>query len=134
MFPKKNVKINYKNKITWIGADLKKEIAQKKYILLATAKRYPTGENKRAYKSARNIVISKLRNAERKHYDGQFDLYGNDNHKKWNVIGEFIAKEDNLLQCNLNLLLIMIPLPIQKLLRTHLMISLLMLAKILLKI
>ena len=65
-FPKKNVKINYKNKITWIGADLKKEIAQKIS--------YPTDENKRAYKSARNIVISKLRKAERKHYDEQFDL------------------------------------------------------------
>ena len=62
--------------------------------LLATAKRYPTDENKRAYKSARNIVISKLRKAERKHYDEQFDLYGNDNHKKWNVIREIIAKED----------------------------------------
>ena len=53
---------------------------------LATSKRFPTEENKRAYKSARNIVISKLRNAERKHYDEHFDLYGNDNHKKWNVI------------------------------------------------
>ena len=61
---------------------------------MATAKRYPTDENKRAYKSARNIVISKLRKAERKHYDEQFDLYGTDNHKKWNVIGEIIAKED----------------------------------------
>ena len=92
-FPKKNVKINYNNNITWIGADLKKEIAQKNK-LLATAKRYPTDENKRAYKSARNIVISKLRKAERKHYDEQFDLYGNDNHKKWNVIREIIAKEE----------------------------------------
>ena len=50
--------------------------------LLATAKRYPTDENKRAYKSARNIVISKLLKAERKHDDEQFDLYGDDNHKK----------------------------------------------------
>ena len=33
--------------------------------LLATSKRYPTEGNKRAYKSARNIVISKLRKAER---------------------------------------------------------------------
>ena len=87
------VNINYKNKIIWIGADLKKEIAQKNK-LLATAKRYPTDENKRAYKSAGNTVISKLRKAERKHYDEQFDLYGNDNHKKWNVIREIIAKED----------------------------------------
>ena len=30
----------------------------------------------------------------RKEYDEQFDLYGNDNHKKWNVIREIIAKED----------------------------------------
>ena len=75
------VNINYKNKIIWIGADLKKEIAQKNK-LLATAERYPTDENKRAYKSAGNTVISKLRQAERKHYDEQFDLYGNDNHKK----------------------------------------------------
>ena len=89
----KNVKINYRNKITWIGAELKKEIAQKNK-LLATSKRYPTEGNKRAYKSARNIVISKLRKAERKHYDDQLDLYGNDNHKKWKVIKEIIAKED----------------------------------------
>ena len=61
---------------------------------MATAKRYSTDENKRAYKSARNIVISKLREAERKHYDEQFDLYGNDNHKKWNAIREIIAIED----------------------------------------
>ena len=92
-FPSKKVKINYKNKISWIGVELKKEIAQKNK-LLATSKRFPTEENRRAYKSARNIVISKLRNAERKHYDEQFDLYGNDNHKKWNVIKENIAKED----------------------------------------
>ena len=92
-FPTKNVNINYKNKISWIGAELKKEIAQKNK-LLATSNRFPTEENRRAYKSARNIVISKLRNAERKHYDEQFDLYGNDNHKKWNVIKEIIAKED----------------------------------------
>ena len=71
-----------------------KERDRTKNKLLATAKRYPTDENKRAYKSARNIVISKLRKAERKHYDEQFDLYGNDNHKKWNVIREIIAKED----------------------------------------
>ena len=76
-FPTKNVKI----KISWIGAELKKEIAQKNK-LLATSKRFSTEENRRAHKSARNIVISKLRNAERKHYDEQFDLYGNDNHKK----------------------------------------------------
>ena len=92
-FPNKNVKINYRNKITWIGAKLKKEIAQKNK-LLAISKRYPTEGNKRAYKSARNIVISKLRKAERKHYDDQLDLYGNDNHKKWKVIKEIIAKED----------------------------------------
>ena len=92
-FPTKNVNINYKNKISWIGAELKKEIAQKNK-LLATSNRFPTEENRRAYKSARNIVISKLRNAERKHYDEQFDLYGNNNHKKWNVIKEIIAKED----------------------------------------
>ena len=92
-FPTKTVKINYKNENSWIGAELKKKIAQKNK-LLATSKRFPTEENKRAYKSARNIVISKLRNAERKHYDEQFDLYGNDNHKKWNVIKKIIAKED----------------------------------------
>ena len=94
MVPTKNVKINCKNKISWIGSELKKEIAQKNK-LLAPSKCFPTEENRRAYKSARNIVISKLRNAERKHYDDeQFDLYGNDNHKKWNVIKENIAKED----------------------------------------
>ena len=92
-FPNKNVKINYRNKITWIGAELKNEIAQKNK-LLAISKRYPTEGNKKAYKSARNIVISKLRKAERKHYDDQLDLYGNDNHKKWKVIKEIIAKED----------------------------------------
>ena len=68
---------------------------------MATAKRYPTDENKRAYKSARNIVISKLRKAERKHYDEQFDLYGDDNHKKWNVIREIIAKEDRSSTCTM---------------------------------
>ena len=49
---------------------------------------------RRTYKRARNIVIFKLRKAEHKHYDEQFDLYGNDNHKKYNVIKEIIAKED----------------------------------------
>ena len=62
--------------------------------LLATSKRDPTEGNKRGYKSARNIVISKLRKAECKHYDDQFDLYGNDNHKKRKVIKEIIAKAD----------------------------------------
>ena len=60
-FPTKNVKITY-NFFFLIGAELKKEIAQKNK-LLATSKRFPTEENRRAYKSARNIVISKLRNA-----------------------------------------------------------------------
>ena len=128
-FPNRYVKINYRNKITWIGAELKKEIAQKNQIL-ATSKCYPTEGNK----SARNIVISKLRKAERKHYDEQLDLYGNDNHKKWKVIKEIIAKENRSSTMQLNLLLILFPLPILKLLQTHLMISLLMLAKILLKI
>ena len=55
-FPTKNVKINYKNKISWIGSELKKEIAQKNK-LLATSKRFPTEENRRAYKSDRNVFF-----------------------------------------------------------------------------
>ena len=116
--------------MTWIGAELKKEIAQKNK-LLAISKRYPTEGNKRAYKSARNIVISKLRKVERKHYDDQLDLYGNDNHKKWKVIKEIIAKEDRSSTMQSEFI---IDTPILKLLQIHLMISLLMLAKILLKI
>ena len=42
---------------------------------------------------------------------------------------KLLPKKIDLLQCNLNLLLIIIPLPIQKLLLTHLMISLLIVGK-----
>ena len=101
---------------------------------MATAKCYPTDENKRAYKGARNIVISKLRKAEHKHYDEQFGLYGNDNHKKWNVIREIIAKEDRSSTMQSEFIIDNDPTTIQKLLQTHLMIYLSMLAKILLKI
>ena len=80
-FPNENVKIYDKNNIYWIGAELKKKIAQKN-VLLATSMSFPTEENRRAYKSAKNIVISKLHKAECKQFNEQFDLYGNGNHKK----------------------------------------------------
>ena len=77
---RKTSKLITRIKLLGLVPTKRKRLHKKK--ILATAKRYPTDENKRAYKSARNIVISKLRKAERKHYDEQFDLYGNDNHKK----------------------------------------------------
>ena len=96
-------------KISWIGAELKKEITQKNK-LLATFKRFPTEENK----SARNIVISKLRIIRQSAntmmnnsiYMAMITIRNGMLSKK------LLPKKIDLLQCNLNLLLIMIPLPI----------------------
>ena len=84
--PLEKVKINYKNRHDWVTKDLKADM-KKREELFKISKKNPTEHNIQAHKKFRNIVLSRQRQAERKHFKELYDQSLNEqNYKKaWDI-------------------------------------------------
>ena len=89
------VKINYKNRHDCVTKDLKADM--KKRELFKISKKNPTEHNIQGGKKFRNIVLSRQRQAERKHFKEQYDQNLNEqNYKKsWDITRFLIDGKSN---------------------------------------
>ena len=94
--PLEKVKINYKNRHDWVTKDLKADM-KKREELFKISKKNPTEHNIQAHKKFRNIVLSRQRQAERKHFKEQYDQSLNEqNYKKaWDITRFLIDGKSN---------------------------------------
>ena len=94
--PLEKVKINYKNRHDWVTKDLKADM-KKREELFKISKKNPTEHNIQAHKKFRNIVLSRQRQAERKHFKEQYDQSLNkQNYKKaWDITRFLIDGKSN---------------------------------------
>ena len=82
--PLENVKINYRNRHDWVTKELK--VDMKKRELFKISKKTPIEHTIQAHKKIRNLVLSRQRQAERKHYKEQYDQSLNEqNYKKFGL-------------------------------------------------
>ena len=88
-YPLEKVKINYKTRHDWVTKELKADIKNREE-LFKTSKKNPTEHNIRAHKKFRNIVLSRQRQAKRKHYKEQYVQSLNEqNYKKFRISQDF---------------------------------------------
>ena len=94
--PLEKVKINYKNRHDWVTKELKADI-KKREEMFKLSKKDPTDHNIQAHKKFRNIVLSRQRQAERKHFKEQYDQSLNEqNYKKaWDITRFLIDSKSN---------------------------------------
>ena len=72
----------WRNRHDWVTKDLKADM-KKREELFKISKKNPTEHNIQAHKKFRNIVLSRQRQAERKHFKEQYDQSLNEqNYKK----------------------------------------------------
>ena len=93
-FPVKTIKLNYRNRKTWLTEGLKKCIKLKNKMYVRN-KRFPTRNMNIAYKQYKNKLNSILENAERDHYDKLFDTHKNNIKKSWEIISEIINNKSS---------------------------------------
>ena len=90
-FPEQTVTMNYKNKHPWLTPKLKASI-KKRNSMSNICKQNPDNmdlHNK--YKSYRNRVTSKTRNAQLQYHSNEIDIVKNDVSKSWNVLKMIIG-------------------------------------------
>jgi hypothetical protein len=88
--------MNYKNKLPWLTAGLKKSIKNKNKIFLKL-KRTPTMANESSYKLYRNKLNSTIRKAERDNFDTLFNENSHNLKNSWKVIKQVINKNNKSL-------------------------------------
>ncbi len=98
-FPEKKIKLNYKNRHTWIPNSLKKSINIKESLYIVSLVK-PTTININNYVMYKNKLTSILRNLERSHYEQELDLNKNDLSKSWKIIKKVIGKESTKTKTN----------------------------------
>ena len=90
-FPEKTTKIKYENKYPWMTQSLRKYIREKNQLSRMVILD-PTNEQlKSQYKSLRNSVTSKLRNAELKYQSAQLVVNGQNPHNSWKALKDVIG-------------------------------------------
>ena len=72
----------------------------KKNILFKISKVNPNVQNIKDYKAHKNSLTSLLRNAERKHYEREFELNSNNLRKSWTIINDVIGRSNK--NCNVS--------------------------------
>ena len=94
--PLEKVKIIYKNRQDWVTKELKADM-KKREEMFKLSKKDPTEHNIQAHKKFRNMVLSRQRQAERKHFKELYDQSLNEqNYKKaWDITRFLIDGKSN---------------------------------------
>ena len=85
-FPMQTVTMNYKNKHGWMTDSLRLMIKRKNTLSNMSKQELDNKKLHKEYKKFRNMVISKLRNAELTYNSEQLEMTGSDLSKRWNVM------------------------------------------------
>ena len=91
-FPKKELKIGYKTRNTWLTPSLRQSI-KRKNILFLKSRKQPTQYNIKTYKTYRNKLTSTLRHAERLYYNTLLESNKCNLRKSWCVLKEIINRK-----------------------------------------
>ena len=91
-FPLRTIKLNYRNRKSWLTEDLKRNIKIKNDLYCKYSKRR-TKQGELHYTQYRNKLTSILHKAEKQHYDNLFDANKNNIKKSWELISEIINKK-----------------------------------------
>ena len=91
-FPRKTIKLNYKNRKPWLTEGLKRSIRVKNR-LYRKYRKCDTQEAEANYRKYRNKLTFLLRNAERDHYDSLLMKYKNNLKRSWSVIKDVIQRK-----------------------------------------
>ena len=90
-FPEQTVTMNYKNRHPWLTPKLKASIKKRNSMSNACKQNPDNMDLHNEYKSYRNRVTSKIRNAQLQYHSNEFDIVKNDVSKSWNVLRMIIG-------------------------------------------
>ena len=96
-FPMQTVTMNYKNKHGWMTDSLRLMIRRKNTLSNMSKQQPDNKELHKEYKKFRNMVISKLRNAELTYNSEQLEMTGSDLSKRWKVMRKILGLDNSQL-------------------------------------
>ena len=96
-FPMQTVTMNYKNKHGWMTDSLRLMIRRKNTLSNMSKQQPDNKELHKEYKKFRNMVISKLRNAELTYNSEQLEMTGSDLSKRWKLMRKILGLDNSQL-------------------------------------
>ena len=88
-FPIKSIKLNYRNRKSWLTHALKKSIKIKNKLCVKSIK-HPSMLNVNRYKEYKTLLSNLMKKSERQFYDKQFKANVHNLKKSWNLIKDII--------------------------------------------
>ena len=97
VFPVKEIKQGYKNKLLWLSVALKNGI-KKKNKLYIKYRKHPTAESQNKYKQYKCVLNKALKAAERKYFEEMFTENKNNLSKSWKILKGILnhGKDSNI--------------------------------------
>ena len=97
VFPVKEIKQGYKNKLSWLSVALKNGI-KKKNKLYIKYRKHPTAESQNKYKQYKCVLNKALKAAERKYFEEMFTENKNNLSKSWKILKGILnhGKDSNI--------------------------------------